>query len=125
MGNYLFEELTQEIIRCCYNVYDELGSGFLESVYENALALELESVGLKVEQQKGLDIFYKGNVVGNFRTDLVVEDKVIIELKAVSNILKVHEVQLVNYLKGSRIKVGLIVNFGEELKFKRKYFDRH
>lgn len=124
MSIYLYEELTNKIIKCFYKVYDELGSGFLESVYENALVIELESMGLKVEQQKDLNVFYKGNIIGSFRTDLIVDKKVIIELKAVSSFLKVHEVQLVNYLKGTGIKVGLLVNFGEELKFKRKIYDR-
>ena len=125
MEKYLHEDLTKKIIECSYNVFDELGSGFLESVYESALTLELKNKNLNVEQQKELNIFYKDNIVGRFRTDLIVDDKVIIELKAVSNISKIHEIQLVNYLKGTNIKVELIVNFGEKLTFKRKFFDRH
>ena len=122
MAEYLYEDLTKKIIKCFYKVYDELGYGFLESIYENALIVELQETGLKIENQKGLEVFYKGVLVGKYRSDIIVEDKVIIELKAVSQLTKSHEVQLVNYLKATNIEIGLLVNFGEKLNFKRKIF---
>jgi len=122
MTEYLHQDLTEKIIRCFYNVFDELGYGFLESVYESALVLELKNIGLKVESQKELEVFYKGVSVGKYRSDIIVENKVIIELKAVSQLTKAHEVQLVNYLKATNIEIGLLVNFGEKINFKRKIF---
>lgn len=122
MTEYLHKDLTEKIIKCFYNVFDELGYGFLESVYESALVLELNNMGLKVERQKELEVLYKGISVGKYRSDIIVEDKVIIELKAVSQLTKAHEVQLVNYLKATNIEIGLLVNFGEKLNFKRKIF---
>lgn len=122
MTEYLHRNLTEKIIKCFYKVYDELGYGFLENVYENALIVELQDIGLKTESQKELEVFYKGISVGKYRTDIIVEDKVIVELKAVAQLSKAHEVQLVNYLKTTGIEVGLLVNFGEQLNFKRKIF---
>ena len=122
MTEYLYESLTEKIIKCFYKVHDELGYGFLESVYENALIVELKNMGLKVESQKEIEVFYKEVLVGRYRSDIIVEDKVIIELKAISQLTKSHEVQLVNYLKATNIEIGLLVNFGEKLNFKRKIF---
>jgi GxxExxY protein len=122
---YLYKELTGKIIRAFYNVYDELGYGFLEKVYEQALMVELKDMGLLVENQKEINVIYKGNEVGFYRTDIIVEDKVIIEVKAISKLRKAHEVQLVNYLKATGIKVGLLVNFGEKIEFKRKILQKY
>ena len=122
MTDYLYKDLTEKIIKCFYKVYDELGFGFLESVYENALIIELQNIGLKVENQKELEVFYKGFSVGKYRSDIIVENKVIIELKSINKLSKFHEVQLVNYLKATNIEIGLLVNFGEKLNFKRKIF---
>jgi len=122
MNEYLHKDLTEKIIKCLYRVHDELGYGFLESVYENALIIELQDIGLQVESQKDLEVYYKGILVGNYRTDLIIENKVIVELKSVSQLNKAHEVQLVNYLKATNIEIGLLVNFGEKLNFKRKIF---
>ncbi len=122
MKSYLYEELTKKIIRCFYNVYDTLGYGFLESVYEKALMVEFENNNIKAETQKEIKVMYKDRIVGDFRADILVEDKVIIELKAVSKLMPIHEVQVVNYLKSTGIKIGLLVNFGEKLEFKRKIF---
>ena len=119
---YLFEELTREIIGCFYKVYDELGAGFLESVYEKALMIELQAVGLQVENQKSINVIYKGKLIGEFKADIVVEDKVIIEIKAVNKLNNQHEAQLINYLKATKIKIGLLVNFGEKLEFKRRIY---
>ena len=105
------EELTYKIRGCVYEVYRELGAGYLEKVYENALVIELMKQGLSVEKQHSLVVSYKDIVVGEFVVDLLVEGKVILELKAVSKLQPVHEAQLLNYLKVANIKVGLLVNF--------------
>ncbi|MDR4496752.1 MAG: GxxExxY protein [Candidatus Scalindua sp.] len=119
---YLFEDLTNKIIKCFYNVYDELGNGFLESVYEKSLMIELKDMGLKAVNQQSLDVFYKKHLVGDFKADIIVEDKIVIEIKAVTKLTPHHEAQLINYLKATGIKLGLLVNFGEELEFKRRIF---
>ncbi|MBI4837967.1 MAG: GxxExxY protein [Nitrospirae bacterium] len=120
--NFLYEDVTEKIIRCFYNVYDELGSGFLESVYEKALMIELEGIGLRADNQKSLNVLYKNHLVGEFKADIIVEDKIIIEIKAVNNLISQYEAQLINYLKATGIKVGLLVNFGVKLEFKRRIF---
>lgn len=119
---FLYEDLTERIIKCFYEVYDELGTGFLESVYEKSLMVELKICGFKTDAQKSLDVYYKNQLVGDFKADIIVEDKVIIEIKAVSKLAPQHEAQLINYLKATGIKVGLLVNFGEKLEFKRRIF---
>jgi len=105
------EELTYKIRGCIYEVYRELEAGFLEKVYENALEIELIKQGLNIEKLHALVVNYKGTIVGEFIVDLLIEGRVILELKAVSKILPVHEAQLLNYLKVANIKVGLLVNF--------------
>lgn len=115
-------ELTEKIIRSAYIVYNKLGIGFLEKVYENALALELKNINLKAFQQKPIKIKYKNNLVGEYIADLVVEDKVIVELKAIKELAKIHEVQLVNYLAATDIEVGLLLNFGDKFQVKRRIF---
>jgi len=105
------EKLTYKIRGCVYDVYRELGAGFLEKVYENSLEIELLNQGLRVEKQYSLAVNYKGTIVGEFIADFVIEDRVILELKAVNKLLPVHEAQLLNYLKVANIKVGLLVNF--------------
>jgi len=122
---YLYQEMTERIIKCFYEVYNTLGYGYLESVYESALEIELKRNGLFVERQKEISVHYKGEVVGIFRMDLVVEKKIIIELKATSAILPVHESQVIHYLKSSGMKLGYLVNFGEKINFKRMIFDMH
>ncbi|MEE9165792.1 MAG: GxxExxY protein [Nitrospinota bacterium] len=119
---YLYEDLAKKIIKCFYEVYDELGNGFLESVYEKSLMIELRDLGLKAVNQKSLDVFYKNHLVGDFKADVIVEDKIIIEIKAISKLTPQHEAQLINYLKATDIKLGLLVNFGEELEFKRRIY---
>ena len=118
----LYEDLTEKIIKCFYKVHDALGDGFLESVYEKALLIELEDAGFKAESQRSLTVYYKGRLVGDFKADIVIEDKIVIEIKAVSRLAPHHEAQLINYLKATGIKVGLLVNFGEKLEFKRRVF---
>jgi len=119
------EVLTKQIIGAFYEVYNRLGYGFLERVYENAMVIELRSMGLKVEQQMPIKVRYRGEVVGEYFADLVVEDKVVIELKAVSNFLPSHEAQLLNYLKATPYEVGLLLNFGPSPTKKRKVFDNN
>lgn len=108
------EELTRRIIGCAYKVFNALGHGFLESVYENAMLIELRKAELPTENQFPIKVFYDGQVVGKFEADLFVAGAVIVELKAVSALLRAHEVQLVNYLKATGIDVGLLINFGEQ-----------
>ena len=117
-----FEEVTHRIIGCAYNVFRTLGFGFLESIYQKALLIELEKAGLKAEAEKSLKVYYNGQVVGDFSIDILVEDEIIMELKSVESLAKVHEVQLVNYLKGLEKDIGLLINFGPEgVEVKRKY----
>jgi GxxExxY protein len=120
----LYEEVTSKIIKAFYNVYNTLGTGFLENVYEKALLIELKEFGLKVEPQKEIEVFYKNKVVGKYRADIVVENKIIIELKAVSQILELHKAQLINYLKATNYRLGFLVNFGDKLEFKRIIFEK-
>jgi GxxExxY protein len=99
-----------------------LGYGFLEKVYENAMKLELTKIGLKVERQKNIIVYYEGKEVGNYFADLVVNDLVVVELKAAESLCEEHEYQLINYLKATNIEVGLLLNFGKRPEFKRKIF---
>ncbi len=117
----LHEEVTDKIIKCFYAVYNSLGYGFLEKVYEKALCIELRNAGLSCNTQKQINVFYKGEKVGLYYADIVVEDKIIIELKA-SALIEEHKFQLLNYLKATEIEVGLLLSFGKDAKFKRKIF---
>jgi GxxExxY protein len=114
-------DLTEQVIGCAYEVYNNLGSGFLEKVYENALCIELKKHGLNIEAQKEIIVFYKGNQVGQYFADLVIEDLVVVELKAVDKIAAIHELQLKNYLKATELEVGLLINFGPKVEIRRKY----
>ncbi len=115
------KEITEKIIGCAYRVYNQMGFGFLESVYEKCLLIELRDSGLKAESQKPVTVYYHDEIVGNFMTDVIVNDTVTIELKSVRKINKAHEVQLVNYLVATGKPVGLIINFGEsQVGIKRK-----
>ena len=111
---FLFEDITREIIGAAFEVYKVLGYGFLEKVYENALRIELQLRALKVESQKPIRISYKGDSVGDYIADILVEEKVIVELKAEKEYNAKHEAQLINYLKATGLKVGLLINFGED-----------
>ena len=117
----LYEDLSEKIIACAYKVYNTMGYGYLESVYEKCLLIEMNKSDLKFENQKPIVVRYSDQIVGNFKADILVEDKIIIELKSVSRIVKAHEVQLVNYLTATGKDVGLIINFAEtEVQIKRK-----
>jgi len=123
-SNYKHSAITDKIIAAAYAVYNVLGYGFLEKVYENALYYEIQKSGLNVKQQSPIQVIYDHNLVGDYYADLIVADKVIVELKAVSILDPIHEVQLVNYLKATGIEVGLLINFGQKLAIKRRVFSR-
>lgn len=116
-------KLSRKIIKSFYDVYNELGTGFLESVYENSLYLILRNKGLKVRKQYPLTVYFQGRKVGDFKADLIVDDKILIELKAVAQLSKEHEAQIINYLKVTEINFGLLMNFGDEPEFKRFAFE--
>ncbi|MCK9499003.1 MAG: GxxExxY protein [Bacteroidales bacterium] len=119
---YKHKDITEKIIKAFYQVYNTLGFGFLEKVYENAMFLELRNMGLFVEKQRRIKVFYKGQEVGDYFADLIVDEKVIIELKAAVALCEEHEFQLINYLKATEIEIGLLLNFGKTPEFKRKIF---
>lgn len=118
--NFLYNDLSEKIIGCAYKVFNSLGTGFLEKVYENALMKELTNSGLRVLQQHPIKVYYEGTIVGDYIADILVEKKIIVEVKAVSELSKVHDTQLVNYLKATGLKVGLLINFGSEIGIRRK-----
>lgn len=116
------EELIKTIIQCAYNVRIHLSAGFLESVYQKALMIELQEKGIHAEVEKPVDVYYKDKIVGDFRADIIVEDLIILELKAVQQLMPIHETQLVNYLTATHIDHGLLINFGSErIQIKRKF----
>ena len=117
-----YEKLSEAIIAAAYTVHKELGYGFLEKVYKNALAIELQENGLKCALESPLKVLYRGRTVGDYFADIIVEDKIIVEVKAVSDLEPIHEVQLVNYLKATGLNVGLLINFGQSVKVKRRIF---
>ena len=125
MSSILHKELTGSILKLFYEVYNELGYGFLEKVYQNALYNELKNNGFKVESQKQIKVYYKNIEVGEYYADLIVNDKVILELKATEAITEAHEFQLLNYLKSTNIEVGLLLNFGKKPEFCRKIFQNY
>jgi GxxExxY protein len=114
------KELTELILNAFYDVYRELGYGFLERVYQNAMYFALQDLGLKVEAQQRIKVYFRGREVGDFFADLVINDLVILELKATATLIEKHEVQLVNYLKATPIEIGFLLNFGTEPEFERK-----
>nr|NQU91287.1 GxxExxY protein [Bacteroidota bacterium] len=120
--NYLHSDLTEKIIQVFYKVYNKLGYGFLEKVYENAMSIELNKAGLNHLKQHPVDVFYDDHQIGSYFADIIVERKVIIELKAAENLCEAHEAQLINYLRATEIEVGLLFNFGKEPEIKRKVF---
>ena len=120
--DFKYSEITEIIIKSFYKVYNTLGYGFLEKVYENALFLELKNQGFFVEKQKPIKVFYNETEVGNYFADLVVNECIIVELKASESLCEEHEFQLINYLKATEIEIGLLLNFGKKPDFKRKIF---
>ncbi|MBL4716015.1 MAG: GxxExxY protein [Bacteroidia bacterium] len=118
--NYLHSDTTQLILKAYYAVYNNLGFGFLEKVYENALLIELRKLGLACSKQCPIEVNYDDQIIGQYFADIIVHNSVIIEIKAAENICPGHECQLVNYLKATNIEVGLLLNFGKQPEFKRR-----
>jgi len=116
-------ELTEKIIGIFYEVYNKLGYGFLEKVYENAMVIELRKAGIKAEAQLPVSVKYDGESIGEYTADILVEDKAILELKAVKTLSAEHEAQLLNYLKATEIEIGLLFNFGPKPEIRRKAYD--
>lgn len=113
--------LTHKVIGFAFKIHNTLGAGFIESVYENALKIELNKIGITALQQQELEVFYEGQVVGQFRPDLWIPKILIIEVKALQSLSRAHEVQLVNYLTATQIDNGLLINFGASVEVKRKF----
>lgn len=123
-NNHLHSEITSLIIKAFFNVYNRLGHGFLEKVYQNALAIELRKYGFECILNHPIEVFYEGHKVGFYYADILVNNCVIIENKAAASLCPEHEAQLVNYLKATDVEVGLLLNFGERATFKRKVFSK-
>ena len=120
------ENITKEIIGCAFEVINELGVGFLESVYEKSMLIALQELGLPTQSQQQIKVFFRDKVVGEFYADLLVDEKVLVELKTVKKILPQHEAQVINYLNATGISVGLLINFGSpKLEFKRLRKENH
>lgn len=122
MTTLLHKTITDAVLKIYFDVYNQLGSGFLEKVYQNAMYFELKNKGFKVEAQKQIKVYFRKQLVGEYYADLIVEDKVIVELKATELLMNVHVAQTLNYLKATEIEVGLLLNFGEEPEFKRMIY---
>jgi len=122
MDGSIYSSMTEEIICCFYHVYNTLGDGFLEKVYENALAIELGERGLPVQQQVPVQVSYKRVPVGHYVCDLLVDNKVIVEIKAVRSLQPEHEAQILNYLKATGLEVGLLLNFGRRPEIRRRIY---
>jgi GxxExxY protein len=120
--SFLFKEITDKVIKAFFRVYNELGFGFLEKVYHNAMIIELKKAGLFVESQKKIKVYYNSYEIGEYFADIIVNDSLILELKAAESLVREHELQLINYLKATRIEVGLLLNFGKKPEFRRKVF---
>lgn len=121
-GTMLHGEITDLILKAFYKVYNTLGYGFLEKVYENSMRIELTKMGVPIKQQKKIKVYYELEQVGDYFADLIVKELVIVELKAAENLCDAHEAQLLNYLRATDIEVGLLLNFGKKPEFRRKYF---
>lgn len=122
MTTYIYSDITEKIIQCFYTVYNSLGNGFIEKVYEKALSIELRRAGLQIEVQCPIKVYYQNEIVGEYFADIIVNDSVIVELKAIDSLNAVHGNQLVNYLKATGFEVGLLLNFGPKPEIKRKIY---
>jgi len=118
-----YEELTGQIIEAAYKVHNTLGFGFLENIYQNALSVELNRNGISHEIEKPINVYYGDKLIGEYKADLIADDKVILELKALKDLHAAHEAQLVHYLKATGIEVGLLINFGKSVEIRRKVLD--
>jgi len=121
--DFKHKELTEKIIKIFYRVYNELGYGFLEKVYENGMMIEFKKDGILAVSQSPIKVFYEGEVIGEYYADILVDNKVIVEIKAAKRLTEENEAQLLNYLKATDIEVGLLLNFGSKPEVKRKAFD--
>ena len=121
--DFKHKELTEKIIEIFYRVYNKLGYGFLEKVYENARMIEFKKENLSAVSQSAIKVLYESKIVGEYFADILILDKIIVEIKAAKNIAEEHEAQLLNYLKATDIEVGLLLNYGPKPNFKRKAFD--
>ena len=115
------EVITGRIIKCAFKVHNILGAGFLEKVYEKALIIELDKAGFQVQSQFPLTVYYDDKPIGNYYADLLINDEIVIELKAVDSLNKSHEIQLVHYLNAIKKDIGLLINFGFSVQVKRKF----
>jgi GxxExxY protein len=122
MENHKHSDITSMALKCYYNVYNALGFGFLEKVYESAMLIELSKKGLTCLRQHPVEVFYESRKIGLYFADIIINECVIIEIKAAEALCEAHEAQLINYLKATTIEVGLLLNFGKKPKFKRKVF---
>jgi len=120
--DYLHKDITDKIISCFYKVYNKLGFGFLEKIYERALLIELRRAGLQAEDQKPVKVYYDEYMIGDFTADILVNEKVFVEIKACKALCEENELQLINYLKSTIIEIGLLLNFGLKPEVKRKIF---
>lgn len=118
----LHGKTTEKILKAYFNVYNKIGYGFCEKVYENSMMIELKKMGIRCERQKAIDVYYDNVLVGVYYADIVVEDAVILELKAAVGLAAEHEAQLLNYIKATKMEVGLLLNFGEKPQFKRTIY---
>ena len=125
MNTYKHHEVTEKIIEAAYKVHNILGYGFLEKVYQNSLIIELRKSGFSVEDEKPIIVYYQGEIVGKYIADIIVDDKILLEIKAIKELSEFHEAQIVNYLKATRIEVGLLINFGRSVNVKRRIMDRN
>ena len=123
LQNIKYKKLTENIIKIFYKVYNKLGYGFLEKVYENAMMIEFKRDGVSVISQSSIKVFYENQIVGEYFVDILVDDKVIVEIKAARKLALEHEAQLLNYLKATDFEIGLLLNFGPKPEIKRKVFD--
>ena len=123
MNNFKDSDITDQIIKAFFTVYNSLGYGFLEKVYENAMLIELDKIGIEARSQVPVKVLYEGKEVGNYYADLLVEKMVIVELKSSEDLCEEHEAQLLNYLRATDVEVGLLLNFGKTAQIKRKVFN--
>ncbi len=122
-SDYKCKDLTEKIIGIFYEVYNKLGYGFLEKVYENAVMIELRQADISAKAQMPISVMYGNETIGEYTADILVENKVIVEIKAVKALMAEHEAQLLNYLKATEIEVGLLINFGPKSEIRRRVFD--
>jgi len=124
IANYFiveYEKITEKIIGCAFTVFNQIGSGYMDSVYERCMLIELKKAGLYAKSQHPIKVLYENQIVGEFISDLIIEESIIVELKAISQLTKIHEAQLVNYLVSTGKDIGLLINFGpEKVQIKRK-----